>query len=79
MVLLIDNRGESGTNTSSSELVHTGELIQGWDEDFAAIWIEAMDEADLREKEIMAASRGANLRKWCRVLTVAKCAVVWVD
>ena len=36
-------------NSSSSELVYTGELIQGWDEDFAALWIEAMDEANLRE------------------------------
>ena len=34
---------------SSSELVYTGELIQGWGEDFAALWIEAMDEANLQE------------------------------
>ena len=32
-------------NSSSSER----ELIQGWDEDFAALWIEAMDEANVRE------------------------------
>ena len=37
-------------NSSSSELVYTGELIQGWDEDFAALWIEAMDEANLRDR-----------------------------
>ena len=36
------------TNNSASELVYTGELIQGWDEDFAALWIETMDEANLR-------------------------------
>ena len=36
-------------NSSSSELVYTGELIQGWDEDFAALWIVAMDEANLRD------------------------------
>ena len=37
------------TNNSSSQLVYTGELIQGWDEDFAALWVEAKDEANLRE------------------------------
>ena len=35
------------TNNSSLELVYTGELIQGWDEDFAALWVETMDEANL--------------------------------
>ena len=49
-------------NSSSSELVYTGELIQGWDEGFAGLWIEAMDEANIREKyERLAASRGARL------------------
>ena len=36
-------------NNSSSELVYTGELIQGWNGDFAALWVEATDEANLRE------------------------------
>ena len=35
--------------------------MQGWDEDSAALWIEAMDEANLQEQEIQAASRGARL------------------
>ena len=39
------------------ELVCTGELIQGWDEDFAALCIETIDEANLREKETQAASQ----------------------
>ena len=42
-------RTEERVISSSSELVYTGELIQGWDEDFAALWIEVMDEANLRE------------------------------
>ena len=29
-------------NSSFPELVYTGESIQGWDEDFAALWIEAI-------------------------------------
>ena len=46
----VDGDWERGrANSSSSELVFTGELIQGWDEEFAALWIEAMDEANLRE------------------------------
>ena len=47
------------TNNSSSELVYTGELIQGWNEDFAALWFEATDEANLREKVLQVASGGA--------------------
>ena len=43
-------------NNSSSELVYTGELIQGWDDNFAALWVEAMDEANLGEQESQAAS-----------------------
>ena len=37
-------------NNSSSELVYTGELIQGWNGDFAALWVEATDEANLRNR-----------------------------
>ena len=48
-------------NSSSSELVYAGELIHGWDEDFEALWIEAMDDAHLRESETTAATRGARL------------------
>ena len=36
----------------------TGEMIQGWDEDFAALWIEAMDEANLWEKKKECRRRG---------------------
>ena len=35
------------------------ELIQGWYEEFAALWTETMDEANLQEKEVQAASQGA--------------------
>ena len=45
---------------TSSELVYTGEYIQSWDEDFAALWTDAMNEANLREKEKQAASLGAH-------------------
>ena len=34
-------------NSSFSDLVYTGELIQGWDEDFSVRWIKATDEASL--------------------------------
>ena len=44
-VITIHRRAKS----SSSELVYISELIQGWDEDFAALRIEAMDEANLGE------------------------------
>ena len=36
-------------NNSSSEMVYARELIQGWNGDFAALWVEATDEANLRE------------------------------
>ena len=36
------------THSTSSELVYTGEIVQGWNEDFTALWHEAMDEANLR-------------------------------
>ena len=44
------------------------ELIQGWCEDFAALWTETMDEANLQEKEVQAASQGARfyLLSWNR-------------
>ena len=38
----------------------TVELIQGWDEDLAALWYDAMDDASLREWETQAASLGAH-------------------
>ena len=38
-----------GAHSSSSELEKSGELIQGWDEDFAALRIDEMNEANLRE------------------------------
>ena len=34
---------------NSSELVFSGELTQSWDEDFAALWVETMDEATFPE------------------------------
>ena len=36
-------------NSTSSELVFSGEVIHDWNEDFAALWNEAMDEANLPE------------------------------
>ena len=48
------------TNNSSSDLVITGELVQGWDENFAALWIKTMDEASLREWEIQAGVTGCS-------------------
>ena len=36
-------------NSTSTELVYTGEIVPGWKEDFTALWKEAMDEANLRE------------------------------
>ena len=45
-------------NTTSSDLVFTRELIQCWQEDFAALWNDAEDEAYLREQERQAASLG---------------------
>ena len=36
-------------NNTSTELVYTGEIVPGWNEDFTALWNEAMDEANLRE------------------------------
>ena len=36
-------------NTILQELVITGELKQGWEEDFATLWNHAMDEANLPE------------------------------
>ena len=32
-------------NSTSTELVYTGEIVSGWNEDFTALWNEAMDEA----------------------------------
>ena len=37
------------TNSTSAELAYTGEIVPGWNEDFTALWNEAMDEANLRE------------------------------
>ena len=39
------------TYSTSSELVYTGEIVPGWNEDFTTLWNEALDEANLREKE----------------------------
>ena len=36
-------------NTTSSVSVYRGEIVPGWNKDFAALWNEAMDEANLRE------------------------------
>ena len=46
----IDGNWERGrrTKTSSSDLAYTGELIQGWDDDFATLWDDAINEANLR-------------------------------
>ena len=54
------------TNRTSSELVVIGEIVPGWNEDFAALWNEAMDEANLREWERLAAPRFAffHLLSW---------------
>ena len=43
------------THSTSSELVYTGEIVPGWNEDFTALWSEALDEANLREQEKRAA------------------------
>ena len=51
------------THSTSSELVYTVEIVPGWNEDFTALWIEAMDEVNLRESERKAAPR---LRKFRR-------------
>ena len=53
-------------NRTSTELVYTGEIVPGWNEDFAAFWNEAMDEANLREQEKQAAPRNAyfHLLSW---------------
>ena len=48
-------------NNTSTELVYTGEIVPGWNEDFAALWNEAVDEANLREEEKQAAPRNAYL------------------
>ena len=40
------------TNSTSSELVYTAEIVPGWNEDFAALWNEAMDEANLRQVQL---------------------------
>ena len=49
-VLLKKLRTEERAITStSSELVFRGEIVPGWNEDFTALWNEAMDEAHLRE------------------------------
>ena len=37
------------TQSTSSELVYTCEIVPGWTEDFTAFWNEGMDEAHLRE------------------------------
>ena len=47
-------------NSTSTELVYTGEVVPGWNEDFTALWNEATAEADLREKEKQAAPRYAH-------------------
>ena len=36
-------------NSTSTELVYTGEIVPGWNDDFTALWKEAMDESTLRE------------------------------
>ena len=36
-------------NSTSTELVYTGEIVPGWNEDFTALWNEDMEEANLRE------------------------------
>ena len=41
--------GGSCHHDLQADLVYTGELIQGWDEDFTALWNEMVDEASLRE------------------------------
>ena len=43
------------TNSTSSDLVYTGEIVPGWNEDFTALWNEAMEDAHLREQERKAA------------------------
>ena len=35
-------------NSTSTDLVCTREVVQGWNEDFTALWNEAMDETNLR-------------------------------
>ena len=37
------------SHSTSTELVYTREIAPGWNEDFTALWNEAMDEANLRE------------------------------
>ena len=44
------------TNSTTSELVFSGEVAHGWNEDFAALWNEAMEEVILREQEVRTAS-----------------------
>ena len=44
-------------HNTSTELVHTGEIVPGWNEDFTGLWKEATEEANLREWEKQAAAR----------------------
>ena len=48
-------------NRTSTELVYTGEIVPENNEDFTALWNEAMDEANLREQEKQAVPRYAHL------------------
>ena len=54
------------TDRTSSGLAFTGQVIQGWDEDLATLWNDAMDEANLLERERQAASLGAHSFSSCR-------------
>ena len=47
MVQETTNRG--ARDRTSTELMYTGEVVPGWNDDFYALWNEAMDEASLRE------------------------------
>ena len=49
------------TYSTSSELVYTGEIVPGWNEDFVALWNEAMEDAHLREYGRKAAPRFPSL------------------
>ena len=37
------------SHKSSSELVFTGEIVPEWNEDFTVLWMEDLDEANLRK------------------------------
>ena len=48
------------TNSTSSDLVYTGKIVSGWNEDFTALWNEAMDEANLREEHLLVVDCGTS-------------------